>query len=159
MCLQLSPPFNKQERQIFELSLFKEMWQTAYETTPPICGFFSSSISLPKDTFCLSIRNALALSLGDTSHSRLAPAVLSPLCNLRHCDLILYHRWRDIKADPKRRENIGSPQVAVGHAGHCWSWGCGMEVCVHPWCRCFARPHLLLIFCYYALLNISQHFY
>lgn len=44
-------------------------------------------------------------------------------------------------------------------AGWCWSWGRCMEVCVRSRCNWFSRPHLFLIFCYYAQLNISQCFY
>lgn len=44
-------------------------------------------------------------------------------------------------------------------AGCCCSRGCGMEVCVCSRCNWFSWPHLFLIFCYYAQLNISQLFY
>lgn len=100
-----------------KLSVSEAPWEVQQRRSEAALSSFSSSISLSKNNVLpIHATHALPVSWGDNSHSRGAPAVLSPLCALRHSVdwKHLYHRQSDIKAAPEKRENISSSHVLAG---------------------------------------------
>lgn len=140
-----------------ELSVSEAPWEVKQSRCEAVLSFSSSSISLSKNMYYLSMQHMLFLCPGVTTAT--AKGLLQ-YCHLSvpsgtHLIENICITGNQIQKQFLRKGRISAlPVCWQGESTSAKARGCCTEVGVHSRCSWFCRTHLFLIFCCYTRLNI-----